>query len=133
MRKKLSFDDKFSQTFCPEILRDLGAVNVNKLAMMRHRDVKRSDACCVDDDDDDHHDSNVDDDDADDDADDNDDNDADDDDNNDDDSDGNPKLSLWPWRFYLVSIRKLIQSFFINSFFKRQLGRSQLHRVNAMA
>ena len=89
MRKNLSFDDKFSQTFCPEILRDLGAVNVNKLAMMRHRDVKRSDACCVDDDDDDDDDSNVDDDDADD----NDDDDAD-DDNNDDDSDGKSKLSL---------------------------------------
>ena len=100
--------------------------------MMRHRDVKRSDACCVDDDDDDDDDSNVDDDDADDDADDNDDDDVDDDDS-DDDNDGNPKLSLWPWRFYLVSIRKLIQSFFINSFFERRLGTSQLHRVNAMA
>ena len=77
--------------------------------------MKRSDACCMDDDDDD------------DDADDNDDDDAD-DDNNDDDSDGKPKLSLWPWRFYLVSIRKLIQSFF-----KRRLGTSQLHRLNAMA
>ena len=65
--------------------------------MMRHRDVKRSDACCVDNDDDD------------DDADDNDDDDDADDDNNDGDSDGNPKLSLWPWRFCLVSIRKLIQ------------------------
>ena len=93
--------------------------------MMMHHDVKRSDACYVDDDDDDDDDSNVDDDDADDDADDNDD--------NDDDSDGNPKISLWPWRFYLVSIRKLIKSFFINSFFKRQLGRSQLHSINAMA
>ena len=91
--------------------------------------MKRSDACCVDDDDDDDDDSNVDDDDADD----NDDDDADDDNNNDDDSDGNPKLSLWPWRFYLVSIRKLIQNFFINSFFKTRLGTSQLHRVNAMA
>ena len=30
-KKKLSFDDKFRQTFCPEILRDLGAVNVNRL------------------------------------------------------------------------------------------------------
>ena len=30
VRKKLSFD-KFSETFCPEILSDLGAVNVNKL------------------------------------------------------------------------------------------------------
>ena len=50
----------------------------------------------------------MDDDDDDDDADDNDDDDAD-DDHNDDDSDGNPKLSLWPWRFCLVSIRKLIQ------------------------
>ena len=50
----------------------------------------------------------MDDDDDDDDADDNDDDDAD-DDHNDDDSDRNPKLSLWPWRFYLVSIRKLIQ------------------------
>ena len=60
---------------------------------------------CIRDSDDD--DSNVDDDDADDNDDDGDD-DAD-DDNNDDDSDGNPKLSLWPWRFCLVSIRKLIQ------------------------
>ena len=51
----------------------------------------------------------MDDDDDDDDADDNDDDDDSDDDHNDDDSDGNPKLSLWPWRFYLVSIRKLIQ------------------------
>ena len=109
MRKKLSFDDKFSQTFCPEILRDLGAVNVNKLgSLMRQSDVKRFDACCVVDDDDDDDDSNVDEDDADDDADDNDDDDGD-DDNNNDDSDGNPKLSQWPWRFYLVSIRKLIQ------------------------
>ena len=90
--------------------------------MMRHRDGKRSDAGYVDDDDEDDDDNNVDDDD--DDADDN---------NNDDDSDGNPNLSLWPWRFYLVSIRKLIQSFFISSFFKRRLGTSQLHRVNAMA
>ena len=73
----------------------------------------------------------MDDDDDDDDADDNDD-DAD-DDHNDDDSDGNPKLSLWPWRFYLVSIRKLIQSFFTNSFFKRRLGTSQLYRVNQRA
>ena len=85
----------------------------------------------MDDDDDDDDDSNVDDDDADD-NDDDDDDDAD-DDNNDDDSDGNPKLSLWPWRFYLVSIRKLIQSFFINSFFKRRLGRSHLYRVNQRA
>ena len=82
--------------------------------------MKRSDACCVDDDDDD--------DDADDNGDDDDD-DAD-DENNNDDSDENPKLSLWPWRFYLVSIRKLIQSFFINSFFKRRLGTSQLHGLN---
>ena len=74
----------------------------------------------------------MDDDDDDDDADDNDDDDAD-DDHNDDDSDGNPKLSLWPWHFYLVSIRKLIPSFFINSFFKRRLGRSQLYRVNQRA
>ena len=55
--------------------------------------VKRSDYCCMDDDDDD----------ADDDEDDNNDG-----DNNVNDRDGNPKLSLWPWRFYLVSIRKLI-------------------------
>ena len=96
MRKNLNFDDKFSQTFCPEILRDLGAVNVNKLGSHDEapwcEKVWRSDACCVDDDDDDDDDSNVDDHDADDDADDNDDDRAD-DDNNDDDSDGNPKLS----------------------------------------
>ena len=63
--------------------------------MMRHRYmyVKRSDYCCMDDDDDN----------ADDDEDDNNDG-----DNNVNDRDGNPKLSLWPWRFYLVSIRKLI-------------------------
>ena len=55
--------------------------------------VKRSDYCCMDDDDDD----------------DNDDDDNDDDDNRDDDNDGNPKISSWPWHFYLVRIRKLIQ------------------------
>ena len=58
----------------------------------------------VDDDDDrnvkDDVDNNADDDDVD---------DNDDDDDDDDGNDGNPKLSQWPWRFYLVSIRKLIQ------------------------
>ena len=52
--------------------------------------VKRSDDCCMDDYDDDE-------------------DDKDDDDNSDDDNDGNQKLSLWPWHFYLVRIRKLIQ------------------------
>ena len=76
--------------------------------------MKRSDACCVDDDDDDDDDSNVDDDDdGDDDA---------DDDNNDDDSDGNPKLSLWPWRFCLVSIRKLIQKLLYQQLLQETAG-----------
>ena len=59
---------------------------------MRHRYmyVKRSDYCCMDDDDDDA-------------------DDKDDDDSSDDDNDGNPKLSLWPWHFDLVRMRKLIQ------------------------
>ena len=73
--KKLIFDDKFSKMCGFDILRDLGAVNVNKLgSLMRHRYmyVKRSEYCCMDDDDDD---------------------DNDDDDNNDDVNDGNPKLS----------------------------------------